>query len=486
MKKFLSIFIAVLTMFTNVYAYDAEIRVDGKTISTPAQVIDSISYVPIRNVFEEIDCKVEWDNITKTCSILYNEDRIYFNSNDKDIKIIENKMYVPLKKVMDTFGININWDTYSKSIDINTIEIDPPSLDEPEEVTFPESFDYKLNKLMPKDKNYMFSPISIKYAMAMVANGADEETKKEICNTLEIGNIDSFNNEVKEYLEGINSDNEISPEFRIANGIWFNESNFNGGDFSDSFKKIIENYFIGTAKKVTNDNAVSTINNWCADNTNNKINSILSSSEFLSCITNAVYFKGTWRCQFDEDDTKSDIFTDKNGNNVETEFMKITEEFDFYEDENIKLISMPYVGSSISMYIGLGDKNFENYIDKMTLEKVNVKIPKFKFEYSDNITDKLINMGMTSVFDTNENKLNKMFKNVDINTYISKVLHKTYIDVNEKGTEAAAVTITLTGSMAMDESEKIYDFIADKPFTFFIRDNESKEILFMGEYSFVE
>jgi serpin B len=136
--------------------------------------------------------------------------------------------------------------------------------------------------------------------------------------------------------------------------------------------------------------------------------------------------------------------------------------------------------------------DYEKYINNMEYKKVNVTLPKFKTEFSTEASDVLKTLGINAAFDQNSQTPHfaPMFNdtvNNQTNVYIDKAIQKVYIDVNEEGTEAAAVTaITMNAMSALEKPEKVYEFKADKPFTYFIRDNSTGEILFMGEYAYTE
>jgi serpin B len=366
-------------------------------------------------------------------------------------------------------------------------------------------FAEKMNSLMPKDKNYVFSPLSLKYALAMAANGADEATKNEITSTLGIDRLDSFNDDVKNYLDEHKLETEENDFFvepmragtslNIANSVWFNQDYVSGGDFSEEYKALVADKYDATAQNVNNQNAVQKINSWCNEKTNGKIPKIINNSDFISCLVNAVYFNARWSNEFGKGMTHKADFTDRNGNTSQIDFMEQTDHFSYYGDGDIKMLSLPYEGSNISMYIALSNDtrlNFEDYIDKTERKKVHITMPKFKTEFDVDMTPLLSQLGIKKAFDNGSptQHFASMFNatvNNNINVYISKTVQKAYIAVDEEGTEAAAVTaIMMDATAVMPQPEEIVEFKADTPFTYFIRDNNTDEILFMGEYAFAE
>ena len=347
-------------------------------------------------------------------------------------------------------------------------------------------FAWNLNKLMPKDKNYTFSPLSIKMAMAMAATGADGQTKTEILQVLNIEDLDGFNESMRQLIKTYSEGYDL--QLNIANSLWLNTDYYKDVKFEEAYKDMIANYYNATSQEVDNTNAVEKINSWVKDKTNGKITEIISDSDFLACILNAVYFKGEWAVQFEEEATKKANFTDRNGKVTQTDFMNMTGYFNYYEDPSVQMLELPYKGRKASMYIAIPasrDVNFSKGIENMERKRVQISMPKFKTEFAVTLNDILTEMGIQTAFDKNKADFKKMFTQVVENIYISDVIHKTFINVDENGTEAAAATGIVIDVTSIPTEEPIV-FKADKPFTYFIRDNANGEILFMGEYAYIE
>lgn len=355
------------------------------------------------------------------------------------------------------------------------------------------SFAWNMNMQMPQDKNYMFSPLSIKIALAMAANGAEGETQKEILDALAIDDIEEFNAHIKELMAKYEQNEDV--KLRIANSIWLNNDYDNAQDakFSEGFAKLAADYFGADVGTVTNADAVGKVNGWVAQKTNDKIKGIISDPKFLTALVNAVYFKGTWLDQFKKGATEPAEFTSRDGSKKEIDFMNQTEYFGYYEDDTVKMVRLPYEDRDIAMYIALEAKprtaELDSYADKMQYKLVDLSIPKFKIEYEETINDMLETLGISKAFDWKEAKFLGMLDNFPVEThpiYISQVLHKTYIDVDENGTEAAAVTAIIMEAAGALQPPQPVSFVADKPFTYFIYDEANKEILFMGEYAYAD
>ena len=328
---------------------------------------------------------------------------------------------------------------------------------------------------LPQNENYVISPLSLKMAMMMLANGADGDTNA----------VDAYNAQAKEMIESLNA-NE-NGEVNIANSIWFNKDYYgrDDADFSDTFKKTITENYKGTAETVTNKNSVEAVNDWVEEQTKGKITNLVpeANREYLAALVNAIYMKADWADPFTKEATYKETFTDIDGKETDIDFMHQTDHFYYYENGDTKIVRLPYT-NGLSMYIALGDtKTFESDIENMTYSKVNLSIPKFKIEYSTELNDILKAMGVSKAFSDNNNDFDQMMQNVPDSLKIDTVLQKAIIEVDEKGTEAAAATAIMMGAtMALGEPEPIVEFKADKPFTYYITDDASGETLFAGRY----
>lgn len=348
--------------------------------------------------------------------------------------------------------------------------------------------DFDFMKYMPKDQNYMISPFSIKMAMMMAANGANGYTQKEILSALGVSSIDEYNQKANDIITKYNSNKDVN--LNVANSIWLNKTEAMGANFKDTYKKIISDFYKGVAMEENADIIASKINDFIAKETNNKITNVLTAERpagFLSALVNTIYFKGSFENQFDTANTKKDTFTDRNGNKSEIDFMNQTKHFGYYENDGVQMLKMNYSGRDIAMYILLNDDDkdvdINDIISKMEYKKVSVSMPKFKTEFTKSFVDVLKQMGINIAF-TNAADFSNMFDNVE--AYISDVIHKTFIEVDENGTEAAAATVILIAKSSLPMPEEIKEFKANKPFTYFIRDEVSGEILFLGEYAFAK
>lgn len=357
--------------------------------------------------------------------------------------------------------------------------------------TMPKSFTDEMRERMPKDKNYMFSPFSIQIALAMTANGADDETKAEMLDVLQIEDLDAFNAQSKKLIEAYSTFQNVRLD--VANAIWANQDTLPNG-FQDEFQKRIKTIYHGSAEMTDMARAVDQINEWVKTNTNGKISGIISKDNlpFEAFIANAVYFKSDWEYPFDVKNTSRDTFTNRDGTKTEIDFMHQTEDFSYFEGNGVQMVRLPYQceyekdPAQISMYVILSDADIdaEYYVKtrEMRSGPVILTLPKFETEWGGSIKETLRDMGINRAFDKTIPGFPAIAK--DWPLYIKDVLHRTYINVDETGTEAAAVTGIISGGTGIPP--KPVAFTADRPFTYVIYDETNGETLFVGEYAYAE
>ena len=351
------------------------------------------------------------------------------------------------------------------------------------------SFADKINAMMPKDKNYMFSPLSVKYAFAMAANGAAGETQRQLLDALGIDDLDKFNDDARSLIEKYEA--EESLELNIANSVWVNQSAVSER-LKPAFSDTLTEYYKADSEIVNSSNAVEKINGWVDEKTNGKIKNIIDNPEFISALVNAVYFKAEWDTPFRKTATKKADFTTRSGEIKQTDFMNRTGYMEYFKGGDTAVVKLPYKnyyavnGSKIAMYLMMGSmaENPENMLRNIPLTngRVSLFMPKFKSEFQTSLNGIMKALGVSDAFDMNKADFSPMISVPGV--FITDTVHKTYIDVYEEGTEAAAVTGMMAGGTAMPGEPTIIIF--NRPFSYIIRDDENGEILFMGEYAYVE
>lgn len=333
-----------------------------------------------------------------------------------------------------------------------------------------------------ENKNILISPLSIKLALALVLNGAESETKKQIEKALGLTS-DELNKELYKYVSNLSSE-----ELHIANSIWIKDAK----DFTvkeDFLQTNADYYNAGVFKEPFDKNTVKKINFWVKENTDKMIDGVIDEIDPLTImyLINALAFEAEWSDPYMNNDVADGTFTSISGEKQDAKMMCSTE-YSYLEDENVTGFMKKYVYSKyafvallpqndISEYItSLSGENIKNILDNKTSQAVICKLPKFSYEYSKTLNDTFVNMGITDAFDSFKADFSKISHTP---LYISRVIHKTYIEVNQKGTKAGAVTAVEMncGSAMMDKPKEV---ILDKPFLYMIIDTESNLPIFIG------
>lgn len=355
------------------------------------------------------------------------------------------------------------------------------------------SFDI-FHKLGKTEKNLIFSPASITSAMAMTYIGAKDGTLDEISKTFYFNtDIDKFSKDYKTLIN-LNSDKKSSLKFYNANSLWIQKNLELNKNFLDLNKQYFSSSLCYTDFINTPEKSRLEINNWVEKNTNNKITNLLKPSSIDNAtrlvLVNALYFKGTWKDKFDkEKNTENDFQIDRK-KFVKTVFMNRYIDSWYYSDRFSQIIEIPYSSKNFSLMIILPKsykklkkiekkltyEYYNNYILNKEKKRINLSIPKFDIESEFDLKKTLSNLGIKEAFTNNAN-----FSGItnSENLYISNVVHKANIAIDEEGTEAAAATAVIMRKTAM-LLENV-DFIVNKPFIYILRNNETNCIYFMGK-----
>ncbi|XP_034638624.1 neuroserpin [Trachemys scripta elegans] len=351
-----------------------------------------------------------------------------------------------------------------------------------------------------EDENILFSPLSIAIALGMVELGAHGSTLKEIRHSL---GYDSLKNgEELSFLKDL-SDMATTEESQyvmtIANSLYVQ----NGFHISDKFLQLVKKYFKAEVENVDFSQSAAVanhINKWVENHTNNMIKDFASSRDFSAlthlALVNAVYFKGNWKSQFRPENTRTFSFTKDDESEVQIPMMYQQGEFyygEFSDGSNeaggiYQVLEIPYEGDEISMMIVLSRQEvplvtleplvkaqlIEEWANSVKKQKVEVYLPRFTAEQEVDLKDVLKGLGITEVFSRNAD-LTAMSDNEEL--YLAKAIHKSFLEVNEEGAEAAAAS----GMIAISRMAVLYpQVIVDHPFFFLVRNRRTGTILFMG------
>jgi serine protease inhibitor len=346
-----------------------------------------------------------------------------------------------------------------------------------------------------EDINVFMSPLSVSMALGMTMNGADGATLEAMKMTLEFSGltmeeIDQSYKSLMELLIGL--DPEV--QFQIANSIWYRL----GLPFKQEFLDSCSYYFDAEVADLdfARPDAASIINQWVGNHTNGRIERIVNDPIdplIVIFLINAIYFKGTWTTEFDPGLTAEDLFNLPDGSSVPCKMMQRpgagkVNEFTYFANSRLQAVDLPYGNDLFSMTIvlpsedtdidsliaGLDENGWNEIADSLSMCEGHLSMPRFKLEYETDLCPVLTTLGMGIAFSGGAD-FSRMCEGLGI--FISQVKHKTFVKVDEKGTEAAAVTV-VTGATGVGER---FNMVVDRPFLFVIRENHSGTILFIGK-----
>ncbi len=358
-------------------------------------------------------------------------------------------------------------------------------------------------QLASEDGNLIFSPYGIYQAFMMVYAGADGETRAQIADVLDFDDDDNFD-DVHDTMNALNvllttplailEDDAQPLEINIANALWLQDDFEVNQDFLDILSA---NYNAGM--KLVDfsdaDAARQAINLWVAAQTNDKIRDLIPEGVLDELtrlvITNAVYFKGAWQNQFNPANTKSQSFNLLDGTVVDVEMMHHSFTGAALISDDFQAVKLPYEGGNFALAAIMptgdfgrfenelvGDDDIEDILEEFQglFGQVTLAMPKFQAESSFNLSEKLRNLGMVRAFDSQTAEFTRIAYETDL--YITDVLHKAFIDVNEEGTEAAAATAVIVGTTSMPADA--WEITLDHPFIYVIYETTTNAIVFMG------
>lgn len=343
------------------------------------------------------------------------------------------------------------------------------------------------------EENYVISPLSIKLAMALLAEGAANETQEEILKGLDVSSINDLRkisksmNELSELVEAMGEDDlnmykkypdafDNKPDvgvFSVNNSIWKNGERV--GNLKVSYINTLSEYYNAVSQNVKKDELEIRINSWTNEKTNGLIKKIVNENvkDMNTILVNTVYLKDSWLKPFEEYNTIEDDFTDINGNRIKKDFMYTEEKLAYYEDNTCQIVSFPTNCGFEVIYV-LGDNsNIEEKLLNMKYEEVHLKVPKMDIDSSfesDFMNDFFVNIGVGRIF-TPLSDFSNMIENLNGSDYfVDSILHKAKLTTDEDGIEAAAVTaiLMMDNAAMIPEEPKFKEFIANKPYTFYV------------------
>ncbi len=344
------------------------------------------------------------------------------------------------------------------------------------------------------DSNVFISPLSVGMALGMTVNGAAGATRDSMLAALQLAGIPM--SEVNQAYHGVihllkNLDPGVA--FTLANSIWYR----NGIPVGQAFLDTTSRWFDAQVQSLDfgSPSAAETINGWVNEQTQGKITEIVDNpipDSVIMYLINAIYFKGNWTTQFDPARTRNGMFTLRSGATVTASMMTHGKEVPVltYWGDGVRVLDLPYAGRAYSMTIVLPQSpaGFDSLAANLTRERwdgwiagldsgeATISMPKFKLTFDKELTPTLSALGMGIAFCGGESDFSGILPGAQIgDVCITKVKHKTYVDVNEEGTEAAAVT-----SVEIGLTSAPMPFVVDRPFIVAIRERLTGTILFLG------
>ncbi len=346
-------------------------------------------------------------------------------------------------------------------------------------------------------KNLFFSPYSISTALALVYAGARDNTERQMQKVLHFslpqeklhtvfGNIGTKLNERGEKGEY---------ELNVANALWGQK----GYKFLKSYIELVNRNYDAGLNEVDfagqTERTRQTINRWVEKKTKDKIKDLIKPGVIGELtrlvLTNAIYFKGKWQFEFDKKDTKDAPFHTSSRNTVTVPMMYLKEKFKYYGNGSLQILELGYKGDDLSMVVllpkevegvkkiekELSFENLEKWLEKPREQELKVYLPRFTFTSEFSLANVLSAMGIKDAFSLPPADFSGMTGTKEL--FISAVIHKAFVEVNEEGTEAAAATAVVMMTTSMRSPLPI--FMADHSFIFMIKDNQTGSILFMGK-----
>ncbi|MBE9155737.1 serpin family protein [Nodosilinea sp. LEGE 06152] len=350
----------------------------------------------------------------------------------------------------------------------------------------------QLRQETPND-NVLVSPTSVALALAMAYNGASGETQAAIANTLKIQGLDidqinAGNQALTQYLTQL--DPEVALE--IANSLWVNQELPVRADYIERMQATYSAEV--AALDFSQPSAADRINNWVKAQTRDRIPTIVDqlSADQLLVLVNAIYFKGAWSEAFDPAQTRDRPFTLTNGETIRHPLMAQNGDYRYLETDQFQAVSLPYGNASLSLEVilpapdtdlaefstQLTAENWQSWMSQMRSRPGEIQLPKFQFEYEADLIPALETLGMGIAFELGQANFSNL---TELEAFINQVRHKTFIEVNEEGTEATASTaIGIMPTSAALPPDPPFEMVVERPFIAAIRDRNTGTLLFIG------
>ncbi len=383
----------------------------------------------------------------------------------------------------------------SEDIEPNIPELSPLQRIELNTVQGGNDFSFELfNRVVqsePNNTNVFISPFSVSMALAMTSNGANAELRAKMAAILGFPDLSQAEvNSAYKSLENRVKQMDNRVRFDNANAVWYR----NGLVVKNSFKEAVFDYYNAAVmgEDFQNPQTVNKINNWVSNKTQGKIPSIIDqiNPEHVMFLINALYFKADWKVPFDEKETQNREFQLASSETIQVPTMKTkSAKYRYLSHQEVELVDIPYGNGQFSMTVLMPNAgvSLNSFTESLSINALNnwlnaaaevgyeLYLPKFKVVYEISLNDVLTEMGLGKAFSGRNGGFSEIFE--DDNLYIiNEVKHKTFVEVNEQGTEAAAVTSVGVGVTSLPPSVRV-----NRPFVYVIREKHTDAILFIGK-----
>jgi len=346
------------------------------------------------------------------------------------------------------------------------------------------------------DKNIFISPLSVSMALGMTANGAAGSTLDSMRATLELADLtEAESNAAYQSLIELLTEADPKVRFDIANSIWYRDI----WTFNADFLGRCQDYFDAVVRGLdfSDPAAADTINTWVDENTQGKIEEIVVKPidpDIVMFLINAIYFKGTWTYEFDPENTRDDVFNLLDGSQAGCRMMEQRSEYPYLSTDQFQMVDLPYGDGLFTMTIFLPrtnvhvdsliaqftPENWQLWISSLAPDSGDIQLPKFTLEYELKMNAVLKALGMGIAFGEGAVDFSRLIDPAGL-IWIGKVKHKTFVQVDEEGTEAAAATVVTMVLSAGGGHSTGFVMRVDRPFVFVIRERTSGALLFMGK-----
>jgi len=341
--------------------------------------------------------------------------------------------------------------------------------------------------------NLMISPLSVAYALGMTYNGAGGTTLQAFNDVLHFGDLsqEEVNESYKDLMDQLlNLDKKV--EFALANSIWYRE----GFQVIPNFVQTNQDYFDALVEELDFEDpaSVDIINQWIEDKTNDKIQDMLDEipPNAVMYLINAIYFNAPWKYEFEKTETAKGNFTLSDQSHHQVEYMNVTGNFQLTGNEDFTAVDLPYGDSAFSMLVMLPATGssaddlsakldmgkWDDWFENSRYTGVHVELPKFKYKFKELLNIPLKELGLGIAF-SDKADFSKITTSMPI--LISRVIHQSFIDVQEEGTEAAAATIVEMVNESTQGGGSAFHFKVDRPFLYLIKENSTGAIVFVGK-----